>query len=135
MFVIIIIAFTVLAFPIISKLIKSNMLTGTSWKGFSWRCSSSTSTCRRASTPSITSTCAPWPRPTSWLSRRCRCRKSAPSSWKRWRRITMTSWRTILCKRASRDGQAWTRCPLTDGVLPSYHNVCWRIIGLLNRYK
>ncbi len=36
---------------------------GTNWSDSSWSCSSSTSMCRAACTPSISSTLEPWPRP------------------------------------------------------------------------
>jgi hypothetical protein len=36
---------------------------GTNWSDSSWSCCSSTLTCRAASTPSISSTLEPWPRP------------------------------------------------------------------------
>ncbi len=48
---------------------------GTNWSDSSWSCCSSTSMCRAACTPSISSTLEPWPRPMTSPTRQSRFRR------------------------------------------------------------
>ena len=95
-----------------------------SWNVSSLSFSNSTSMCRVQFTPSTSSTCAPWQRPTSWLiqqkfSRRCAydnfkcqtissCSRSVLRSWRLCPEPTKTSLPKIFWVVEWREGIPWT---------------------------
>ena len=89
---------------------------GTSLSASFSKCFSSTSTSRRASTPSTTSTWGCWPKPTSSPFLPSRSRRLEPSSWRPWLRTTRTRWPKRSSRTAWSGGQASTSSKSTVAV-------------------